>query len=308
MKQNTRYGIQKVLLLLGVPLFVFSFLTQPAHAQLNPIPTPEPKPGSYGIGATKTQPAPTTAPTITTPGNGASFTTSPTTVAGICTGDLLVQVYDNGVMVGAVPCQNGSFTLQVGLFAGVNELTAIMYDTLEQAGPVSNTVTVNYANTQFSAFGNLVTLTSSYGRRSAPAGSQLTWPLQLAGGAGPYAFSIDWGDGGAAELMSQSFAGVVDIKHAYKTAGIYRVNIRVIDTNGVTAFLQLVAVSSGQVDAAATAGGTDDQNTAAKTTVLWIPAAVAFVLLLPTYWLGRRSQIVSLRNKMLKDQAKFKEA
>jgi hypothetical protein len=76
----------------------------------------------------------------------------------------------------------------------------------------------------------------------------------------------------------------------------------------VTAFLQLVAVSSGQVAAAATTGAGDENNAAGKTTVLWIPAAVASVLLLPTYWLGRRSQIVSLRNRMLKDQAKFKEA
>jgi hypothetical protein len=276
-------------------------------AQLNPIPVPDPKPGSYGIGATKTQDPPTTAPTITTPGNGASFDTSPTTVAGICTGDLLVQIYDNGVMIGAVPCENGSFTLQAGLFAGVNELSAIMYDSLEQPGPASNIVTVNYTNTQFSAFGNLVTLTSSYGRRSAPAGNQLGWPLQLSGGAGPYAFSIDWGDGGAAELMSQSFAGVVDIKHSYKRAGIYRLNVRVVDSNGVTAFLQLVAVSSGEVDAA-TAGTEATNRISPQTTILWIPAAVSLFLLLPTYWLGRRSQIVSLRNKMLKDRDSFKDA
>ena len=275
---------------------------------ITPLPEPDPKPGSYGLGATKTQPAPTAAATITTPGNGSSFNTSPTTVGGICTGDLLVQIYDNGVMVGAVPCENGSFTLQVSLFAGVNELTAILYDSLEQPGPTSNVVTVNYTNTQFSAFGNLVTLTSSYGRRSAPAGTQLSWPLQLSGGSGPYAFSLDWGDGTTAELMSQSLAGVINITHTYKQAGIYRLNVRVVDANGVTAFLQLIAVSSGQVDAATAGNGTGDEITpAARTTILWIPAAVALVLLAPTYWLGRRSQIVSLRNKMLKERDSVKE-
>lgn len=288
-----------------LPVIVGSFLlalfvlVRPTSA-ITPLPTPDPKPGSYGLEATKTQEAPTQAPTITTPGNGASFSTSPVTVNGICQTDLLVQVYNNGVMVGAVVCTNGSFTIQVSLFVGTNELTAIQYDTLDQAGPVSNTITVNYNNANFTAFGTLVTLTSSYGRRSAPAGNQLTWPLQLSGGSGPYAFSLDWGDGSKAELKSQALPGIVTINHVYKKAGIYQANITVTDVNGVSAFLQVIAVSSGQVD-----GSTPEApNTAGDTqqvAVLWIPAVVAVVLLFPAYWLGRRSQIVSLRNKMLKE-------
>lgn len=304
MKQKLRFSITKALLILGVPLLSLALFTSTASAQLNPIPTPDPKPGSYGIGATKTQDPPTQGATITTPGSGASYTESPITVAGICPAGLLVQIYNNGVMVGAVECENGSFSLQVGLFAGINELTATVFDDLEQAGPPSNVVTVNYTNAQFSAFGQLVTLTSAYGRRSAAANANLGWPLQLSGGSGPYAFSIDWGDGSSPELKSESLAGVVNINHVYKRAGIYRVNVRVVDANGVTAFLQVIAVSSGQVDAAATE---EEKSGAARTVVLWIPAAIAFALLLPTFWLGRRSQIVSLRNRMLKERDSFKE-
>lgn len=285
-------------------LFVF---VQPASA-INQIPTPEPKPGSYGLEATKTQEPPTQAATITTPGSGGSYSTSPVTVSGVCQTSLLVQVYNNGVMVGAVMCTSGSFSLQVSLFAGTNELTAIMYDDLEQAGPVSNIVTLTYNDTSFAAFGQLITLTSSYGRRSAPAGSELTWPLQLTGGTGPYAFSIDWGDGSSAELKSQAFAGVVPISHKYKNAGIYTVNVRVTDANGVSAFLQMVAVSSGKVDAS-TAGATDGSGAGSgtKVEILWIPAAVALILLLPVFWLGRRSQVISIRNKMLKERDQYKQ-
>lgn len=285
-------------------LFVF---VQPASA-INQLPTPDPKPGSYGLEATKTQDPPTQAPTITTPGSGGSYSTSPVTVSGVCQAGMLVQVYNNGVMVGAIMCTNGSFSLQVSLFAGANELTAIMYDDLEQAGPVSNIVTLTYNDTSFAAFGQLVTLTSSYGRRSAPAGSELTWPLQLTGGTGPYAFSIDWGDGSSAELKSQSTGGVVAISHKYKNAGIYNVNVRVTDANGVSAFLQMVAVSSGKVDAS-TAGATDSRSGAAgaKTEVLWVPAIVALALLLPVFWLGRRSQVISIRNKMLKERDQYKQ-
>lgn len=276
------------------------------QAAINQLPTPEPKPGSYGLEAVKRQPPPTVGATITTPGSGASFTTSPITVNGICPNDLLVQIYNNGVMVGSVMCRGGSFSLQVSLFAGVNELTAIVYDDLEQAGPVSNSVTVNYTDTRFTAFGALVTLTSSYGRRSAPVGTQLTWPLQLSGGAGPYAFSIDWGDGSTPELKSQALSGLVNIEHTYKKAGIYQVNIKVTDVNGVSAFLQLIAVSSGKVESTAT--NTPAATPTTQTTrILWVPALVSLAMLIPAFWLGRRSQLVSLRNKMLKERDNYNE-
>lgn len=298
-----RLSVQWVLpITIGAYLLALFFSVHPVAA-INKIPDPKPQPGSYGLEATKTQEPPTQAATITTPGNGGSFSSSPITVSGTCQTDLLVQVYNNGVMVGSVMCTSGSFSLQVSLFAGTNELTATMFDDLEQAGPVSNIVTVNYTDTNFTAFGSLITLTSSYGRRSSPAGSELNWPLQLTGGSGPYAFSLDWGDGSAAELKSQSLSGVVTIAHVYKKAGIYQTNVKVTDVNGVSAFLQVVAVSSGKVDGTATTNdAADDANGAAKQTVLWVPAAVAVVLLLPAFWLGRRSEVVSLHNKMLKDR------
>lgn len=277
---------------------------------LNPIPTPDPKPGSYGLEATKTQAPPKQGATISTPGSGSSYSTSPITVTGICPNGLLVEVYDNNVMVGSVMCSGGSFTLQVSLFAGTNELSAMVYDDLGQAGPKSNIVTVTYTDTRFTAFGQLVTLTSSYGRRSAPAGSQLTWPLQLSGGTGPYAFSIDWGDGSKPELKSQAFSGVVDIAHVYKKAGIYQINITVTDVNGVSAFLQLVAVSSGKVDGQtsnATAQNDNSKNKQFVTKILWTPTIVALFLLIPSYWLGRRSQLVSLQHRMLKERDAYEK-
>jgi hypothetical protein len=288
-------------------LLALCAFTQPVAA-INQIPTPAPKPGSYGLEATKTQPPPTQGATITTPGNGASFTTSPIPVNGICPNDLLVQVYNNGVMVGSVMCKGGSFSLQVSLFPGSNELTAIVYDDLEQAGPTSAVTTVTYTDTRFTAFGSAVTLTSSYGRRSAAAGTALTWPLQLSGGTGPYAFSIDWGDGGAPELKSQALSGTVTISHAYKKAGIYQVNIKVTDVNDVSAFLQVIAVSNGKVDGAAAATDGDKSDTGSTAKIMWVPTIVSLVLLVPTFWLGRMSQLASLRNKMLKERDGDSEA
>jgi hypothetical protein len=274
------------------------------HA-LTPLPTPPPSGGSYGLEATKKQPAPTTTASISTPSNGASFSTSPITVSGLCTTGLLVQVYDNGVLAGALDCTTGSFSLQITLFTGTNDLSVTQFDDLEQASPDSNHVTVNYNNASFTTFGALITLTSNYGRRAADPGATLTWPLLLSGGTGPYAFSIDWGDGKPADLKSQPLAGEVDISHVYDQSGVYHVTVKVTDTNGVSAFLQLVAVANGKPTA--TGAGTDKPSTIVATRVVWIPAAICLFLLLPTYWLGRRSELVSLHKQLEKDMANYKE-
>ena len=295
-------------LLAGLSLAIVSLLVvSSATRAITPLPTPDPKPGGYGLEATKTQAPPTMGATITTPANGASFSTSPITVNGLCPQGLLVQVYNNGVMVGSVMCENGSFSVEVSLFAGTNELKAIVYDDLEQAGPESNIATVTYTDTNFTRFGELITLTSNYGRRSAANNTQLEWPLQLSGGTGPYAFSIDWGDGTELQLLSQSLSGLVSIAHIYKKAGIYQVNVKVTDTNGVSAFLQVIAVSSGEADQAVAAAEDDGAAKQGKPVVLWAPTVVLLLLLLPTYWLGRRSQMVTIRRKMLKERDKYQD-
>jgi len=93
----------------------------------------------------------------------------------------------------------------------------------------------------------------------------------------------------------------VPIDHPYTKAGIYTVSVTATDSNGVSAFLQVVAVSSGKVDT--TVGGDASGKAKAEPPqVLWVPTIIMFVLLLPTYWLGRRSQMVSIRNKMLKER------
>jgi hypothetical protein len=92
----------------------------------------------------------------------------------------------------------------------------------------------------------------------------------------------------------------VSVKHVYKQAGIHTVNVRVTDVNQVSAFLQVIAVSNGIVGDAG--GELAETEATERTVVLWIPAAVALGLLFPTFWLGRRSQLVSLRNKMLKER------
>jgi hypothetical protein len=286
-------------------LMLLALLAVPLQASaLTPIPNPAPKPSSYGFEATKTQPPPTEAATITTPGAGASFSTSPITVSGLCKTDLLVQVYDNDVLAGSINCVNGSFSLQVTLFTGQNDISATLFDDLDQAGPKSNVVSVTYNNSSFTAFGELITLTSPYARRAANPGSTLTWPLVLSGGNGPYAFSIDWGDGTPSDLKSQAQAGTINISHVYKSSGLYHVTVKVTDVNGVSAFIQLVAIANGTAVAATSAA---TKTVSVVTKVVWIPGMVAVVLLFPTYWLGRRSELHSLHRQLEKQMSDFRE-
>jgi hypothetical protein len=294
------------ILLLAFIISLSPYAQVAADAIFNPIPTPPPGVGSYGIEATKRQPPPTTAATIATPSSGASFTDSPITVSGLCTPDLFVQVYDNDVLVGAIECKSGSFSIQVTLFTGQNDIKATQFDDLGQASPDSNTATVSYNNASFQAFGTLITLTSAFGRRAANPGDTLTWPLILSGGSGPYAFSIDWGDGSKPDLKSQPLAGEVSIQHVYSKAGIYHVTVRVTDVNGVTAFIQLVAIANGQATAVSTSGD-GKVKTVTVTKTIWAPAAVCLILLPATYWLGRRSELVSLHRQLEKNMENYKE-
>jgi hypothetical protein len=283
----------------------------PVADAITPIPDPQPSTNSYGLEATKTQPPPTQAASITIPADGASFSTSPTTVSGICPTGLLVEIFDNNVMVGAINCVGGSFSLQVSLFEGTNQLTANDYDNLDQSGPASNTVTVTYNDSSLTAFANLLTLTSNYGREAANTGATLSWPLLLSGGNGPYAFSINWGDSATNELKSVALSGQVTITHVYHNSGIYHVTIEVTDVNGDTAFLQVVAVANGSSSGSAAASngsGSSKSKSAAvstSTTILILPTIICLVLMIPIYWLGRKSQMVALRKKLDKDMEQY---
>ena len=255
-----------------------------------------PQSTSTGVEGTIPAPPPTQAATIAAPSNGQTFTNTPITVAGLCPKGLLVKVFANNVFVGSVMCDNGSYTMQVDLFSGQNDLVVRDYDALDQQGPDSNIVTVTFNYAQFLALGSRVTLTSSYARHGANPGEKLTWPIVLSGGTAPYALSVDWGDGTAADLSSQQVAGTVDVAHTYTNAGVYRIVIKASDAKGTTAFLQLVGVANGQVSSgSSSSNGTIIQT---KTQYVWWPAAVLLPCVLLTFWLGRRYELNSIRRQL----------
>lgn len=242
--------------------------------------------GAIGIQGIIPSPPPTRGPTITVPSTGATFTSIPITVSGLCPTGLLIKVFDNNVFVGSTTCSGGSYSVQIGLFSGQNDLVARDYDALDQSGPDSNLVTVTFTNAQFLQFGTQLVLSSAYAERGAAPGTELDWPILLSGGTGPYALSIDWGDGSSTDLMSLSSPGSITLKHTYKVSGIYTIIIRATDKNGETAFLQLVGQATGAVQSNSKPGA----NATVIKEVLWWPALAMLPLVFAAFWVGRRYQ------------------
>lgn len=288
--------IQKLILGLAFCLTLFIcniLLSSPAHAAF----PPESQTGSIGLQGTISTAPPSVGPTIVTPVNGATFSNVPITVNGLCPNSLLIKVFSNNVFVGSVFCSTGSYSIQVNLFPGTNDLVARDYDSLGQAGPDSNTVSVIFNDIETAKYGSRVTLTSTYAEQGVNPGSTLTWPIILSQGTGPYAVEIDWGDGSPSTLLSEKSPGTFNIQHTYTTAGIYYIVIKATDANGTEAYLQVVADVNGAVQ----------KNNNSKTTgivtqvkVIWWPALAMVPLILAAFWVGRRHELYSLRNKMEK--------
>lgn len=265
-----------------------------------------PKNGSVGMEGKISSPPPSRGATISVPSNGQTFTELPVTVRGICPDDVLVKLFKNNVFAGSVQCRGGNYSLVIDLFSGRNELVARVYDALDQAGPDSNRVTVTFNDTRPGTTPR-PTLTSNFAKLGANAGNQLTWPIVLSGGSGPYAVSIDWGDGSQADLMSLSFAGPFDIKHTYKSPGAYNIIVKVTDRDGASAYLQLAGIANGQLSqddkAAATSDAEDEDKP--KTVILWQPMAIMLPLLFTTFWLGRKYQFKHLKKKVARGERPF---
>lgn len=264
--------------------------------------TPTPNPGNDGIGMQGRiqQPPPTEAPTISIPAEGQGFAEIPITVTGLCTDGLLVRIFKNNVFGGAVMCDGGSYTLEIDLFPGPNELYARQYDDLDQASPESNHRNVTYAIDVPTVPGapdqvaQRITLTSNFARRGVDPGQELVWPMTISGGRGPYAVSINWGDG-KEELLTRPAAGTWDIKHVYDKPGVYKLIVKATDADGQSAFLQVVAIVNGGTS---TASAESTGPTVIKTKVLWQPALIIFPLLLSSFWLGKKYQLKRVRYRM----------
>ncbi len=305
--------IQKLILAIMFCLVATVLFNTQAHAVTSSN-------GSVGIEGTISTPPPSTGATISLPRNDSTFSTLPVTVSGICPNGLLVKLFKNNVFAGSEQCTNGSFSLQIDLFSGRNELIARVFDALDQPGPDSPTVVVNFT-TNSVATASRPSLTSVFAKKGANPKEIITWPIILSGGEGPYAISVDWGDGKTPDLSSQQFAGKFNIQHAYDSPGVYNIIVKAGDKNGVVAFLQLVGVANGALSQDNTVtgnasggkvtGGSNSKTASANLStpqvkILWQPAAIVVPFIASTFWLGKRYELLVLRKKIERGARPFK--
>ena len=267
--------------------------------------SPEPQQsGTTGMQGTIPSPPPKTAATISSPVSGRVFTSIPITITGLCTTGLLVKVFSNNIFIGSVMCERGSYSITTDLFSGQNELIARVYDALDQTGPDSSKVVVTFQDSTFAAFGQRVSLTSNVAKAGAPVGSPLVWSIILSGGSGPYAISVDWGDGSATDLKSLTFAGPFNIQHTYNTAGIYRVVVKATDKGGTSAYLQLVGMGNGPVTQKNGTTGTDDKSIGdTKLVYIWWPVLLLIPFAVVAFVIGRKFELVSIHRRLEKQAA-----
>jgi hypothetical protein len=294
MKINLNYS-RKIMVLATVLIAAFggTRLLVPLHAGA----AQQSESGAFGIEGEIPSTPPSTAPGISIPRNGQIFTNTPITVSGTCSKDYLVEIFKNNVFAGSAICTRGSYSIQIDLFDGQNDLIARQYNSLNQAGPDSPAITVTFNNTVANG-GTRPTITSAFAKRGADPGDALSWPITLSGGTSPYAISVDWGDKSTEELISRSTPGQFNIQHVYTQSGIYNVTMKVTDANGASAFLQVVGISNGPIQQTSTSGG----NTAApvKTTrvIIWWPMMVLLALVIVAFWLGKRHQLATIRGRL----------
>lgn len=268
-----------------------------------------PQTGSIGLTGTIPTEPPTVGATISFPVTGQSFEEIPITVQGICPKDLLVKIFKNQVFAGSVFCSaTGTFNLDIDLFSGENQIIAKVFDTLDQPGPDSNKVNIQYLDVPRDSEYDQLILTSNFALRGSDASSPLMWPLAISGGLRPYAISVDWGDGESTQMVLE-LSGNFSIDHTYFEPGVYKVVVRAADNRGKTAFIQLVAVANGpssqENDGLGGAGITNDTGSTISRnfSIPMLPIYIMFFFVVSTFWLGRRYEVRRIKNLVKKGKA-----
>jgi hypothetical protein len=266
----------------------------------------------------------TSAAVIGSPVDGQHFSSVPVPVSGTCPSNAAyVEIFSNNVMKGIAICDGSSnFDLSADLFPGANTLTAHVFNTTDDEGPVSSPVKVYYDAPQppASQNGDGQKASSSPSRPVSPSvaplqlytefiykgyyvGDQVLWPLRISGGQGPYQISVDWGDGTNSKQV-QNTAGDFDIGHIYEHAGGYKdsftVKVSAADAAGRSAYQQFFVIVVNK-HASVTVGNIFSKPPPSFKNDSWLwlawPAYGIILVMTLSFWLGEREELVMLKKR-----------
>lgn len=284
--EYTSYGpLALLLLVVGLSLTIATATAQ----------SPPPQAGSVGLNGSMPGPPPTTAATITSPRNGQRFSTTPVPVTGTCPAGVLVEIFKNDIFAGSGMCgDDGTYTVEIDLLIGQNVLVARVYDSLSQAGPDSEPVTVFYdalppqadplSPLNFGA-GQMLLSTDAVYRGIFP-GQEMKMPISIIGGQPPYAVEVQWGDA-TNKVIPRDDNQTFYATHTYTKPGTYQITVQATDSQDRVAFITVAAIVNGQPAAAASTGS--NGGTANKLLVLW-PLYTASLAIVISFWLGEQRE------------------
>jgi len=243
--------------------------------------------GTVSIGVIVPGPAPTIGATIIAPIDGTSVTDKQTIeVTGTCAPGTFVVVQNNNELVGSTVCTDaGIFLLQIQLQTGVNVLSSLNYDNLNQPGPNTPLISVNVITTSTVAqplqplsstlpvvlptnpsiipgvtpkvsgcdkqetqplpVGGAPRVAIVCAPRFVQVNTQYTLGITAWGGIPPYALAIDLGNKSENTLLSLATPGNQVFKFSYASAGIHTVTIRLKDKEGRSAIVQTSVQTTG---------------------------------------------------------------
>lgn len=246
--------------------------------------------GTVSIGVIVPGPAPTVGATITTPKNGATMVDQYVTeVNGTCAQGTFVAVQNNNELAGSTVCTAaGMFFVQVQLQLGVNVLSALNYDNLNQVGPATALVSVTVNASPQAQPLELVTpslpvilpanpsvipgvtpaTTSSCETpieqalttggvprvavvcipRFVQASTSYALGITVWGGAPSYALDVNLGDKSDNTLLSLAAPGSKALKFSYASVGIYTITIKLKDKEGKSAIVQTAVQVTGTAE------------------------------------------------------------
>ncbi len=211
------------------------------------------------VSATVPAPIPAGVPTIITPVNGATFTTSPIAFSGECpviTPAVIIQFIEGSDVLGSIPCQtDGTFSTSLAVSAGQHTITAQVITITGQTGQSSDPVSITYApplpatpteptapHTKHAVSNNDATpftlpgidglsllaiqLTQSF--ISYQPGHPISLRATFSGGTPPYTITLNWGDG-STTTQTISDNEMHEFSHTYGQSNPYLLTITLTD-------------------------------------------------------------------------------
>lgn len=266
--------------------------------------TPYTGPESSSISLTGAMPGnpPDTAATINVPTDQQHFSATPISVSGTCPKNTLVELFKNDIFAGSSPCSDaGIYSVEIDLLYGKNILMARVYDSLNQAGPDSNLVTVYYdalpaqagpLTSLDSGGAQLLINTDAVFRGTFPE-QELKVPISVLGGTPAYAINIQWGDS-TNKVVPRDDNVSFTTSHVYNKAGTYQASIQASDAKGRVAYLSFAVIVNGQslIDSTGSISSTTTNNLL----LMW-PLYAGAVAVVASFFIGekREKRILSVR-------------